>query len=389
MKDTKIFVLILTLLATGSMFAQPAPRKATRDAQTHGMPPPAAWDHAHGSPADRPVEVPSQQVVKKDPVGDRVSASPPAKIRLMMLGNSITAATCYQPFLWEHILKDSVDKYVEFVGTHLTNHYQGVTCAGKPYYLPTEGHSGWNSKGIADSVGIWAVYDHPDVTVMHVGTNNFWNGTSPALITATLKDYDRIVDSVRKTNPAVKILVAQIIPMNYNAATLEGTNMLDDSIPSWAASRNTVSSPVAVVDLRTGWDLAHWYVDNVHPNELGSHFMADKVYAALTGLKWLGGVTPVDDSRGREVPAAFSLRQNYPNPFNPSTSITYALPKESHVDLKVFDVLGRKVAALVNESKGAGEYTVQWDARNVPGGVYFYRLVAGRFSDTKRLVLIK
>jgi len=389
MKELKIFVLILTLLAAGSMAAQPVPGKAVRGVQAHGIRLPVAWDRSGGSFSDRPAEIPFLRAVKNDPAGDRITAPPPVKIRFMMLGNSITAATCYQPFLWEHILSDSLDRYVELVGTLTTNHGQGVTCAGKPYYLPTEGHSGWNSKGLADSVGGWVVYDHPDVVTMHVGTNNFWNGTSPALITATLRDYDRIVDSVRKDNPLAKILVAQIIPMNYTAATLAGTMMLDDSIPSWAATRNTASSPVAVVDLRTGWDTASWYVDRVHPNELGSHFMADRVYAALTGLHWLGGVVPVEHARGSGVPAAFSLRQNYPNPFNPSTSITYALPRESYVELKVYDVLGRRVATLVNESKGAGEYTVQWDARNVPGGVYFCRLVAGSFTETRKMTVIE
>jgi hypothetical protein len=90
-----------------------------------------------------------------------------------------------------------------------------------------------------------------------------------------------------------------------------------------------------------------------------------------------------------ELPKVFALDQNYPNPFNPSTSISYELPSRSFVSLKMFDVLGREVATLVNEEKPAGTYSVTWDARNVASGMYFYRLQAGSFTDTKKLILMK
>jgi len=92
---------------------------------------------------------------------------------------------------------------------------------------------------------------------------------------------------------------------------------------------------------------------------------------------------------GAGSPKEFALLQNYPNPFNPLTVIRYQLPVSGHVRLTMYDVLGREVVSLVNESKAPGTYDISWDASNYPSGVYFYRLRAGKFSDVKKLILIK
>jgi len=89
------------------------------------------------------------------------------------------------------------------------------------------------------------------------------------------------------------------------------------------------------------------------------------------------------------VPTEFKLYQNYPNPFNPSTIINYYIPELSIVSIKVFDVLGRELATLVNEEKPAGNYEVEFNATTLPSGVYFYRLQAGSFVETKKMVLMK
>ncbi len=89
------------------------------------------------------------------------------------------------------------------------------------------------------------------------------------------------------------------------------------------------------------------------------------------------------------LPDEYYLSQNYPNPFNPSTRIHYSVPKATFVSIKVYDVLGREVATLVNEEKPAGNYQVQFDAGNITSGIYFYTLKAGEFSQTKKLILMK
>ncbi len=99
-------------------------------------------------------------------------------------------------------------------------------------------------------------------------------------------------------------------------------------------------------------------------------------------------VTGVEQSSGT-MPNRFELYQNYPNPFNPSTTIRYDVPKASRVQLVVYDILGRKVATLVDEVKKAGSYQSVWSANRFASGVYFYRLQAGDFVATKRLLLLK
>ncbi|MDD8018674.1 MAG: T9SS type A sorting domain-containing protein [Bacteroidota bacterium] len=89
------------------------------------------------------------------------------------------------------------------------------------------------------------------------------------------------------------------------------------------------------------------------------------------------------------VPKQFSLSQNYPNPFNPSTVINYQLPVSSHVTVKVFDEAGKEVAVLVDEQKNAGKYSVQWNSVSYASGVYFARMTAGNFLETKKLLLMK
>ena len=88
-------------------------------------------------------------------------------------------------------------------------------------------------------------------------------------------------------------------------------------------------------------------------------------------------------------PNTFGLLQNYPNPFNPTTNLEFQVASLGFVSLEIFDPLGRKMATLLSEQRPAGSYTVKWDAHNLPSGVYFYRLRAGPFVDTKKLLLLK
>lgn len=101
-----------------------------------------------------------------------------------------------------------------------------------------------------------------------------------------------------------------------------------------------------------------------------------------------GGVTGISPS-SNETPKEYKLLQNYPNPFNPSTTISYQIPSQGRVTLKVYDLLGREVATLVNEELKPGSYGTTWDAAGFASGVYFYRLQSGEFVDIKRLILLR
>jgi hypothetical protein len=85
----------------------------------------------------------------------------------------------------------------------------------------------------------------------------------------------------------------------------------------------------------------------------------------------------------------YELYQNYPNPFNPITSIEYSIPLDSHVSLKVYDILGNEVATLVNESKLPGSYQVSFDASGLASGVYFYKLQTGSYSQSRKMIILK
>ncbi len=95
------------------------------------------------------------------------------------------------------------------------------------------------------------------------------------------------------------------------------------------------------------------------------------------------------DEKHFKTPATFSLSQNYPNPFNPSTTFEYQLPVSTMVSLKIYDVLGREVAALVNEEKSAGAFKAVWNAKNFSSGIYFARMTVKNFSDIKKMILMK
>ncbi|MDE3056603.1 MAG: T9SS type A sorting domain-containing protein [Bacteroidota bacterium] len=100
--------------------------------------------------------------------------------------------------------------------------------------------------------------------------------------------------------------------------------------------------------------------------------------------------TPVSAVRThREAPSGFALEQNYPNPFNPTTAIRFRTSEISHVTLAVYNLLGDKVATLVNEEKSPGTYQVQFDGSRLSSGVYFYTLRSGNYTATKRLLLMK
>ncbi|MBL1215695.1 MAG: peptidoglycan DD-metalloendopeptidase family protein [Ignavibacteriae bacterium] len=99
--------------------------------------------------------------------------------------------------------------------------------------------------------------------------------------------------------------------------------------------------------------------------------------------------SPTGVADNENIVTEFSLEQNYPNPFNPSTTIKYSIPVSSFVTLKVYDLLGKVVASLVNESKAAGNYKINFDAKSLSSGIYFYKIEAGNFNAQRKLVLLK
>jgi hypothetical protein len=90
-----------------------------------------------------------------------------------------------------------------------------------------------------------------------------------------------------------------------------------------------------------------------------------------------------------KIPLRFDLKQNYPNPFNPGTTIEFSIPKTGFVSLKVYNILGQQVAMVVSEKLSAGAYKYEWQANNMPSGVYYCRLQAGEFEQVRKMLLLK
>ncbi len=106
-------------------------------------------------------------------------------------------------------------------------------------------------------------------------------------------------------------------------------------------------------------------------------------------IKTMGPEITELEHQAVKIATHYSLSQNYPNPFNPSTSIKYSIPQSSNVTLKVFDVLGSEIITLLNKEQSAGNYEVEFDGSDLTSGIYFYRLQAGDFVETKKMILLK
>ena len=105
-------------------------------------------------------------------------------------------------------------------------------------------------------------------------------------------------------------------------------------------------------------------------------------------LKYLNDVGSIGIQNNSQI-AGYSLEQNYPNPFNPKTVINYSIPKQENVSIKLYDVLGNQVAVLLNKKQGAGNYSIEWDGEKYASGVYYYKLTAGDYVETKKMMLVK
>jgi hypothetical protein len=140
------------------------------------------------------------------------------------------------------------------------------------------------------------------------------------------------------------------------------------------------------------WFQANDGFDSI-PNVVPNFAIKDSiVYAVIDGLSiWkrpLAGIIGIVNT-GTEIPSSFSLYQNYPNPFNPSTNIRFDVQKPGFISIKIYDMLGREIALIVNEQLKPGTYQVDWDGTNFTSGVYFYTMRTEGYTQTKRMVLIK
>lgn len=182
---------------------------------------------------------------------------------------------------------------------------------------------------------------------------------------------------------------------------------VDDNIQTSSGGGHEVS-PWYTIDWY-GWKLISWdmYYDGtgnwIGDGTLDGTLRFDSIQltygggAATSGTLYFDDLRLVDnwvtgvegDGTIAEIPQTYQLQQNFPNPFNPTTSIRYQLPSKDHVQLNVYDLRGQLVKSLVNEQQQAGYHTVNFDASELPSGIYIYRLVTRNFSETKKMSMVK
>ena len=202
--------------------------------------------------------------------------SPPAgaPVKIMALGDSITGSPgCWRALLWQMLPAARVD----FVGTLPP---QGC---GFPYDGENEGHGGYLATNVANQGLLvdWLAATHPDVVMMHFGTNDVWSNLSPDTILAA---FTTLVGQMRASNPHMKILVAQILPMNPSncADCAQRVINFNAAIPAWASAQTTAASPITVVDQWTGFNDATDTYDGVHPNDAGNQKIATRWFPAVS-----------------------------------------------------------------------------------------------------------
>jgi hypothetical protein len=188
----------------------------------------------------------------------------------------------------------------------------------------------------------------------------------------------------------------------------EGWNLLG-SISYPVAVSTITSNPGSIVSSQFyGYEQGYIIADTISPgkgywvkvNQNGQLILSSMTMAnaqnriRIIPTSELPPSPPEELSEEKKIPKEFALRQNYPNPFNPTTRFTVELPKDAHVELVVYNLLGQKVATLLNEIKPAGYYTVVWEGQNehdnnMPSGIYFVKMVSEKFSSVKKIMLIK
>jgi hypothetical protein len=130
--------------------------------------------------------------------------------------------------------------------------------------------------------------------------------------------------------------------------------------------------------------------NNIQP---GVPLVSSKFYT-MTNLPSYLGANAIGNGENTQHAGSYRLEQNYPNPFNPTTQISYTIPKTNRVDLSIYDLLGRRVRTLVHRVQNSGSYTVEWDGKNdfgtqVASGIYVYSLTAGKFKQSRRMILLR
>jgi hypothetical protein len=270
----------------------------------------------------------------------------------------------------------------------------GATWDSTHFYIPQTGsEAGWNNSMFFDPVG-----------------GVVWFGTNNTHIYRTFNLLNWVAQPTTGQSSSYAVWFN-----NSTTGMTGGTGILltSDGGANWSApgmslpGTGNITGITGVTNdwwvVRQGTDVYYspdngttWLNDYTAPSGAYTHITKARTGSniVLWAVRTAGGISrneiPVGIiSVSNGVPSKFNLSQNYPNPFNPSTSIRFDIPKSENVKLVVFDELGRQISVLVNTKVNPGSYKINFDGTNLSSGVYFYRLDAGNYHDTKKMILSK
>lgn len=267
----------------------------------------------------------------------------------------------------------------------------GATWDSSGMYLPQNAtEAGWNNSAILMGSTIWfgtnntRVYRSTDFgsTWNFTATTGSLNGYSMGFTSASLGLVGGTA-VVKTTDGGTTYSAPITVPGSGNILGLDGTGdifwagrgtaiyMSTDAGNTWV-SHFTPTGTVNAMDVVEDGDCATGWA-------VGATGTISRLSGVMVGL----------GNNNTEVPETFRLEQNYPNPFNPATTISFSMPTSDNVELKVYDMLGREVASLINGFRVAGSFRVDFNASHLSSGVYIYRLKAGDFVESKRMMLVK
>jgi lysophospholipase L1-like esterase len=307
-------------------------------------------------------------------VGGTGPASAATTVKVMPLGDSITGSPgCWRQILWSRLQTTGYTN-VDFVGS-----LNDSTSCGTLYDGDNEGHGGFLATNILSQNLLpgWLSAALPDVVMMHLGTNDVWSSIPTATILTT---YSGLVDQMRASNPKMRILVAQILPMNPSGCTTcaQGVIDLNAAIPAWAASKSTAASPITVVDQWTGFNTATDTADGVHPNAAGNQKMSDRFYPPLTAA-----VDSVSGSTPTVTPTTTSPSAT-PTTSSPSVTPTPTVTptKACSATLTVVNAWAGGFIASVRVTAGSSAISRWTVTLTVPSGNSIPNLWNGQLSGT-------
>jgi hypothetical protein len=307
--------------------------------------------------------------------------------KLVVDGNTLGIS-----FMFNHFLPKESSPIVHYAGQIAAN---GTIALSNPVNAVPEGVIKTEYKTAILGEKVWVVYAEsannqvsikgnfsldggytfsiPQNIALAITSNNYWLNLKKNKTGFDLVYYSDQVQTGASTNETDKIVYGFNGSGSYSSFIYH--QRVSSHVPYWS-SRNQVSELVPLLYSSAYYDIGVLWIGF---DGSGSKLYWNK-FTAVTGIE-----------EEKPVPSQFVLNQNYPNPFNPSTTINYSIPKAEFVSLKVFDLLGREVATLVNEYKQAGKHNCEFRIENgeLPSGVYFYKLTTPIYSATKKLMLIK